>query len=737
MYKDHLPLQDTTQAYIQAFKYRTYQAIYNDTGTKDGIRLLSIMGILTLCVNLPNGRVVFCRIVDGRDIAPNAIQATKGKNKLRVRMETSNGTFEVDIETGQEAGLNLHYAVRFTPKEDVLIDDMPADLLILKRSSFSPAPEGEAYAEQMQIRSGIAFVDFGKSTPGCLFYFQNLGALNDYAEDVQVSLADTVKIKWPELGYTIPVSSTRSLRKGKKYILKDTFVLYHSNKPKDKFDVASSYLRMQEIVYRKIDRPTTKVQDYEQYLANCIADLYTYKGCWEQVEAQAYLNAYVSDYENPVEIMVQLAVLIPLLPICKKAESAKLDYIADTLIKTIPHFFDPKIKTFIRWLPKEENRLDGSEEQKEPRIMDSWYLHHPLLAISHLVRDGHVDEKIKDMFFQSVDYSIRVARNFKYKWPIFYDMDTLEVVKKEAGPGEGGEKDVAGMYAQLMLRAYELSKKKKYIDEAVRAVTRLRSYEHDILYQANNSSYAAEALLELWAITKQDRYLDLSVLFMSNILRNTSLWDRQYGSSKKYPNFFALFPLTDAPYSAVFEEHECLASAHRYLQMAYAYRAPLPEGILALLPEYVKYACQRIPYYFPPLLPADILAPEVKSGYLDKDLWMPVEDLGDGWEPVGQVGQEVYGAGALFNLVNRHFFDLDKDTRLFLEYPAVEMKRLKNSLSFRLTGIPAYSCRVWITGPSEKEYQLEVHEGEAQKEVIIRGKSTLLKGGTRVTIHWG
>ena len=76
--------------------------------------------------------------------------------------------------------------------------------------------------------------------------------------------------------------------------------------------------------------------------------------------------------------------------------------------------------------------------------MDSWYLHHPLMTLSRLAILG--DKDAEKLLLDSVEYAITVAHHFDYQWPVFYKMDTLEVLKKETVPGMGGEKDVAGSY---------------------------------------------------------------------------------------------------------------------------------------------------------------------------------------------------------------------------------------------------------------------------------------------------
>jgi hypothetical protein len=52
--------------------------------------------------------------------------------------------------------------------------------------------------------------------------------------------------------------------------------------------------------------------------------------------------------------------------------------------------------------------------------------------------------------------------------------ETLKVLKAEFEPGKGGEHDVPGLYAHVMLQAYELSHEKRYLAEAEKAASRLK-----------------------------------------------------------------------------------------------------------------------------------------------------------------------------------------------------------------------------------------------------------------------
>ena len=133
--------------------------------------------------------------------------------------------------------------------------------------------------------------------------------------------------------------------------------------------------------------------------------------------------------------------------------------------------------TIMRWHPKVADNMEGEEEQKKPLVMDSWYLHHPLLNLSRLALKG--DKVAEKLFLDSLEFAIKVAHHFDYNWPVFYKMDTLEVVKAETQPGKGGEKDVPGLYAHVMLQAWELTGKKRYLAEAEKAAQRLQGLGFD------------------------------------------------------------------------------------------------------------------------------------------------------------------------------------------------------------------------------------------------------------------
>jgi hypothetical protein len=430
--------------------------------------------------------------------------------------------------------------------------------------------------------------------------------------------------------------------------------------------------------------------------------------------------------------MVQLAVSLPFREYVEW--SGKENPLLENLESGFRTFYDDRVKSIVRWHPAQEDLLDKSEEQKQEMVMDSWYLHHPLMNLGRLALKG--DSHSKQLFLDSIAYTIEVAHHFKYNWPVFYRMTTFEVIKAETDVGKGGEKDVPGSYAHIMLLAWQLTGEKRYLNEAAKAVKSLGGLAFDIFYQANNTAFAAGALVELYKETKEDFYLQLSYCCLAGIFRNVQLWDCNYGFGKHFPNFFAVFPLNDAPYTAAYEELEVYAALTHYLKAANG--VDILTSLKVLLPEFVKYAVGRLAYYYPPMLPADMLSDDVKSGEIQKDLWIPLEDIYDGWDKCGQVGQEVYGAGIPFGIVSRQYYKApNSELVVFCDYPTSGFRKTKRSITFRVAGTSETCCTVILSGPAKtklKGYAVEVKTTGKYEEVKPDSHGYRIAGGSLVKI---
>ncbi|MEJ2880487.1 hypothetical protein [Pedobacter sp. GR22-6] len=714
------------------------QAIYTHSTGSYHFKILNTSDAVWIVAEMPGSAKMAFRAVFGAGSSLEINRIKENDRGVELWLSSEAGTFETNISFEEGGVPVLRYTTTLRPEKDLYIPFWPRDILITTKNGKAENTTGQIHASQWGTRSGFIYLSMTRPKSGTVLYLQNLTAINDYCEQTETSLSDSVGGNWPELGFALPVANHKPIRAGKKVIINDAFVAFENKVPETEPEMIGSYLDLLARIYLCFPVPETKYEPWPEVLDQGLKDLIDSPGCWTQVAGHQYFNAYVSDYNTPPEIMVQLAVLLPLLDY---VEWSKRDLeVMKTIKEGLPAFFDEKLGTITRWLPAAENKLEGEEEQKQLGVMDSWYLHHPLLNLSRLALKG--DKVCEKLFVDSLDYAIKVAQHFKYQWPVFYKMDTLEIIKAETAEGMGGEKDVAGIYAHVMLQAWELTKENRYLNEAEKAAETLQGMGFQIFYQANNTAFTAGALLRLFKITGKTLYLNLSYMCLAGIFRNTQLWDCNYGYGKNFPTFFALFPLNDAPYTAAYEEQEVFCAFHDYLK--HAEDVDILPSVRLLIAEYIRFLVNRAAFYYPTKLPKDMLEEKPKIGELDPNLWIALEDLQDGWLKSGTVGQEVYGAGNAFGILPRHYLQVPgEEFLIYIDYPTIGFtaRRGKN-IHFSILGDERLTCRMMIIGTGSGKLPAFEVIGSSLNEPLIANEvkagclEFTINGNQQITIRW-
>ncbi|RZJ66303.1 MAG: hypothetical protein EOO50_10245 [Flavobacterium sp.] len=651
-----------------------------------------------------------------------------------INADTRLAAYAIEVQFPDAGQPIFRYTTKFTVKFPILIPFWPRDILPLTDNGRIENTTGAIHAHQEGGRSGQMFFSMTTPKEATVFYMQNLTAMGEYCDTSKTDVLDSVGGKWPEIGFQFPVNKEQPIPADVEFIISDAFVVLDESVPRDDIQTTCMFLDYLAKVYLLLPRPETVSHDWPEIAEKVAADLLHNKGCWTQTFGVPYLNAYVGDYKTPSEIMVQLAVKLPLQEYLEwKGESHQL---FDDLNSGLEHFYDERVKSIVRWHPALEDELDNSEEQKRAMVMDSWYLHHPLMNLARMGLKGK--EEDGKLFFDSIDFAIRVAHHFDYEWPVFYKMTTLEVLKAETKPGKGGEFDVAGSYAHVMMLAYKLSGEQKYLNEAKKAVKKLEGLGFGIFYQANNTAFSAGVLLDLYLETNDKKYLQLSYSCLAAIFRNVRLWDCKYGFGKNIPDFFAVFPLNDAPYTAAYEELEVYAALSEYLIRAKD--VDLMPALKILIPEFIKYAITRLPYYYPAMLPAAMISADVKTGEIQRDLAVPLEDMQDGWHKSGKVGQEVYGSGLPFAVVPRQYFKTKAGFMIFVDYPVTHVRNGENAFKFTIVGSESLQCSVELMHvPHKVAATLTIESMQYRKYESVESKSKkkfAIPGNTTVRISW-
>jgi hypothetical protein len=146
---------------------------------------------------------------------------------------------------------------------------------------------------------------------------------------------------------------------------------------------------------------------------------------------------------------------------------------------------------------------------------------------------------------------------------------------------------------------------------------------------------------------------------------------------------------------SAYECYESFAAFDELLRLA---GDVLPESVRLLILEYRRFALDRSWYFYPDALPPEAVEKdEIRNGYIDRRLSIPLEDVyGDG-QTAGKVGQEIYGSGGAFIFSARAFHERrGAPFRIFTDYPAVVEPVGRGKLAIRLQLPAGYRGKIVI-----------------------------------------
>lgn len=573
----------------------------------------------------------------------------------RLVATSAHGEHVVTICGANAALARLRMTVRFTPAVATLEPFLPRDLYPLGENDDPLAARGTVEAAQRGLNGGLLYFRMDEPSFGHVLYFQNLTAMNDYYRTTKTKPDGAVGGEWPELGYLPPTPPqsgtppTDALPAGNETTLSDVILVVRGRAGSGEQESAREFLQMLGIAYNELDLPTTDYHDWITRSERTLKDL----EAAPEARIRHYGNIYIHPYtaaEYP-DVMVQMSLIAA---IHDWGKWHKQRHPLETeLMKGVGKFYDPKLKTLRRYLP-------NVGDDKDADAVDSWYLYHPLLNLGRLSLDG--DGEAKKLLMASIDYAIKAAHHFDYRWPVQFNVTDFSIITPTAYD-DLGQTDVGGLYAQVMLQLYDLTNDARFVQEARTAVNAAKGMRFNLNYQANLTAWGATACMRLWRITNEAIHRDQSYVYLASFFQNCVFWESEIGYAADYKTFLGVTCLQDAPYMAIYECFDSFAAFESYLALS---GPDLDPAVRTLVSEFCKYALDRAWYYYPDVLPPEILATDIRNGHIDRKLSFPLEDLYPDGQPAGQVGQEIYGAGAAFTFATRAFHDVeDAPFRLF------------------------------------------------------------------------
>ncbi|MBN9564271.1 MAG: hypothetical protein J0H14_26625 [Alphaproteobacteria bacterium] len=587
-----------------------------------------------------------------------------------LRVDSVLGRHVVEFEIGNGGLEQLRMIVRFTPAAPMLMPFMPRDLYPLDSHDDPLGAEGNVEAAQRGLNGGALYFRIDEPAFGNVLYFQNLTALNPYCRATKTKPDGVVGGEWPELGFLLPTPARSGtppadpLPAGVEVTLSDVILVVRHGAPSDERDSARQFLEMLATAYALLDLPSTEYRDWVGRAEKTLRDLAEAPEATIRHYGHRYVHPYTAA-EYP-DAMVQASLVRSIHEWGKWRGSPpqlEKDFEAG-----FAKFYDSKLKSLRRYLPNV-----GDDKDKD--AVDSWYLYHPLLNLAALALDG--DETARALFLKSVDYGIKAAHHFNYRWPIQYKITDFTVIKQAATDGRG-QTDVGGIYAWVMLQAFELTDDKRFLDEARAAIDAAIGLKFNLNYQANLTAWGAAACMRLWRITDRAVYLEQSYVYLASFFHNCQLWESEIELAVHYRNFLGATCLQDAPYMAMYECFESFAAFQRYLDDSGPELDPAAKMLVA---EYCRFALDRAWFYYPDALPPEAISEKQRehNGHINRKLSFPLEDLYADGQKAGQVGQEIYGAGAAFVFAVRAFHNIEGASfRLYCDHFVSTMERVND-----------------------------------------------------------
>jgi hypothetical protein len=569
----------------------------------------------------------------------------------RLRLTSAMGEHVVSVVARHDALERLRITTRFTPAHDTVVPFAPRDLYPLGKNDDPLNVQGHVEASQRGINTGLLYFSIDEPAFGNVLYVQNLTASNDYFRATGTKPREAVGGAWPELGYDLPVPSSKAdpndvaLRAGEAVTLSDTILVFRHDAPPHERESARRFIQMLGSAYRMLELPPVEYRDWIDRAERAARDLDQAPEATIRHYGHRYVHPYVAA-EYP-DVMVQMSVVAALHDWGKwRGEPHPLEAEFKTGVRK---FFDSKLGTLRRYLP-------NVGDDKNADAVDSWYLYHPLINLGALALDG--DEDARALFLDAIDYAVKAARHFDYRWPVQFDVTDFSIIEETAPVDGRGQTDVGGIYAWLMLQAFELTDDKAFLDEARAAIDAAMGLRFNINYQANLTAWGAAACMRLWRITNRDVYLEQSYVYLASFLHNAVIWDSKLDHAAAYETFMGVTCLQDAPYMAMYECFDSFVAFGHYLSDS---GPDLDPEARMLVSEFCKYALSRAWFYYPDALPRETIADKQRepNGHVDRALSFPLEDLYPDGQQAGQVGQEVYGAGAAFIFASRAFHRIE------------------------------------------------------------------------------
>jgi hypothetical protein len=550
----------------------------------------------------------------------------------------------------------------------------------------------QIYADRAPMAAPHLYA-YSEALDSTIFYWEDLTALNPFMQAAHFTPSATPRRQGQRFGHHFSLSDLKNQPRHKATPLYDSYLYLIPGEPLDEDDMFTRYLHNLSDIYDLIAVPEDLLvgwlfpYDIPEGALNpppaiqdlTLNDLKNGKN-WVTLDGKRYLRAYVSDTRQSAEAITQLDVYSALTRYKMRFGDVP-DYYQD-LRAVIPDFFNSDFGPAGMFQNSGPISLTGPQERG-----DTWYELGHALKVAELALWDPDDVELLDLALRSGETWIDFAHTVDYVFPRFYIFNSWTGIEREP--------DVAGGYAYFMLLLHEITGAEHFLDEARMALNALDGYGFLFSYETHMTALTAAAAARMYQFEKEPLYLDVINRAVANLMRLSWIWECDYGwmgpwdfdetlgealwaTGASGRTFFGLNPTQQSAVITPKEQYEAWIYLIETLRRLHGVLDPSVEKLVA---EFVKHTLLTIPGSLPPFIPEGA-ASEHPAAYEtvsenDLSLYIPLEDLRDGWELSGVIGQEIYGAGMAPAMATQAVTEIAPGITIYSGYPVVEVIGLK------------------------------------------------------------
>ena len=236
---------------------------------------------------------------------------------------------------------------------------------------------------------------------------------------------------------------------------------------------------------------------WKEFATGTVEDLQDKNAAQIEVNGFIGLRAYVkassklwNDSPNSFELMTVADVLWPSLLYLQLHPSPSFEHECNDLLADLPAFYH-----------SDTHSISNDFARKPDERADSWYPFENALIKYPVIGSLAGSKEVIDHFLDAFQTARKIAQQYNYLFPIYYQVATLRA------EGAGTNYAVGGLYAWAAILANRLTGENQYLEEARRAIHVLYTVPAERLFhEPQELAYGALAAAEL-GMAEETKYL--------------------------------------------------------------------------------------------------------------------------------------------------------------------------------------------------------------------------------------